>query len=167
MEPNSHQALLETKTYLNDPDPTMRDLALEEQSAQLTTLQTLLRSFPPLLLPPSTTGSYNALIELKSGVGGAESSLFLTDLLRMYVRFAESRGWRTKVSMGSGAEGGGVKEASVEVRSGSGGAGGWEDGEGAYEMLRWESGVHRVQRVPATESSGRVHTSTAVVIVRP
>lgn len=132
----------------------MRELAVEEEAAQLDVLKGLVASFPTLLIPPSETGSYNALIELKSGVGGAESSLFLNDLLRMYVRFAEGHGWRTQVNMGSSSEGGGVKEASVEVK-----------GEGAYDHLRWESGVHRVQRVPATESSGRVHTSTAVVIV--
>jgi peptide chain release factor 1 len=144
---------LETRAYLEDPDSSMRELALEEEAAQIEILRALAISFPSLLIPPSETGSYSCLLELKSGVGGAESSLFLNDLLRMYTRFAEDNGCRTSVSMSS-SEGGGLKEATMAVR-----------GEGAYDALRWESGVHRVQRVPATESNGRVHTSTAVVIV--
>lgn len=132
----------------------MRELAIEEEASQLSTLKDLSESFPKLLIPPSNTSSYDALIELKSGVGGAESSLFLTDLLRMYTRFAEINGWRAKVSMGTLLEGGAARDASLEIK-----------GKGAYDTLRWESGVHRVQRVPATENSGRVHTSTTVVIV--
>lgn len=132
----------------------MRELAVEEQTPQLDILQGLISSFPSLLMPPSETASYNTLIELKSGVGGAESSLFLNDLLRMYTRYAEHNGWTTQVNLGNSTDSGGTKDASIDVK-----------GEGSYENLRWESGVHRVQRVPATEAGGRLHTSTAVVIV--
>ena len=92
-------------------------------------------------------------MELKSGVGGSESSLFLSDLLRMYQRLAHSNNWKSSVVAKNSIEGGGIKDAIVEIK-----------GETAYDTLRWESGVHRVQRVPATESSGRTHTSTVAVV---
>ena len=100
----------------------------------------------------------SALIELKAGVGGSESSLFCADLLRMYTRYAHARGWAPAVVSANASDQGGFKDAILEIT-----------GAGAYEALRAESGVHRVQRVPATESSGRVHTSTvaAVVSLRP
>jgi peptide chain release factor 1 len=91
---------------------------------------------------------------LKSGVGGSESSLFLAELLRMYTRLADSMKWRTQVVASNESDGGGVKDAILEI-----------NGPGSYDMLRWESGVHRVQRIPATEASGRVHTSTVAVLV--
>jgi len=93
-------------------------------------------------------------MELKSGVGGSEAGLFLTDLLRMYLRLANGRRWKATVVAQNDSDGGGTKDAIVEIK-----------GEGAYDALCWESGVHRVQRVPATEASGRVHTSTAAIIV--
>lgn len=116
--------------------------------------------FPTLLIAPSTTKHFSALVELKSGVGGDEAALFVADVLRMYTRLASTRGFRVEtVSIsqleGSKGSGGGIKEAIIEVQ-----------GEGAYDVFRWESGVHRVQRVPATESQGRVHTSTITVMVR-
>jgi peptide chain release factor 1 len=133
----------------------MRELAFEEKEAQIKILRSMLSTiWPKLLIPQSTSSSYGALVELKNGVGGSESSLFLDELLRMYVRYAQSKGWSVKANLGSESEPGGLKEASIEVK-----------GEGAYDSFQWESGVHRVQRVPATESSGRVHTSTAAVIV--
>jgi peptide chain release factor 1 len=95
-------------------------------------------------------------MELKSGVGGSESSLFLADLLRMYQRLANSRRWKAQIVTKNDLESGGIKDAVLEIK-----------GEEVYDTLRWESGVHRVQRVPATEASGRVHTSTVAVIVLP
>ena len=96
-------------------------------------------------------------MELKAGVGGDEASLFVSDLLRMYGRVAETNRWNVEVIAKEETESGrGTKNAVLEVR-----------GEGAYDALRWESGVHRVQRVPETERSGRVHTSTAAVVVSP
>ena len=114
----------------------------------------LYTKLPELLVPPSQTTGLSALVELKPGVGGSESSLFCQDLLRMYSRWATLRGWTAKPVALEEREGGGLKHAMLEIAGG-----------GAYEWLRWESGVHRVQRVPATESAGRVHTSTVQVIV--
>lgn len=93
-------------------------------------------------------------MELKSGVGGSEASLFLTNLLRMYQRYAHTMRWKANVVASNENEGGGTKDAVIEF-----------EGKGAYDALRWESGVHRVQRVPATEASGRVHTSTVAIVV--
>lgn len=140
---------------MQDPDPTMRTLASEEFSSLAHTLSThISTTFPSLLVPPSSTRDLHALLELKAGVGGSEAALFLLDLLRVYVRYAGSVGWRTSVIQSSETESGGMRDAILEIK-----------GEGAYDALRWESGVHRVQRVPATESSGRTHTSTVAVIV--
>ena len=134
----------------------MRALAVEEHNSLTNSLTELVETtVPSLLVPPSTTSHMSAMLDLKSGVGGSEASLFLADLLRMYLRLANVRGWKASVvSQNDASDGGGLKDALVEVK-----------GEGAYEALRWESGVHRVQRVPATEASGRVHTSTVAVIV--
>ncbi|KAG6914824.1 hypothetical protein DXG01_015125 [Tephrocybe rancida] len=154
---NTRQLLEETNALLEDPDETMRALALEEHEALSTTLTSLVETtVPSLLIPPSTTTHLSAMLELKSGVGGSESSLFLANLLRMYLRLANVKRWQTTVVSQNENEGGGIKDAIVEVK-----------GEGSFEALRWESGVHRVQRVPATEASGRVHTSTVAVIVLP
>jgi peptide chain release factor 1 len=135
----------------------MQKLAQEECSRLQSDLTHIVNiTFPDLLKPHSTTSHLSALVELKSGVGGAESSLFLSDMLRMYQRYADSapEGWRASLVSTNENEGGGLKEAILEVT-----------GPGAYDALRWESGVHRVQRVPATEASGRTHTSTVAVIV--
>lgn len=117
----------------------------------------LLNELPRLLLPQTESTSHlSALLELKIGVGGTESSLFLTDMLRMYTRYSATKNWVvTTISMNEN-DAGGAKEAIIEVK-----------GRGSYDALRWESGVHRVQRVPATESGGRTHTSTVAAIVRP
>ena len=133
----------------------MRSLASEEFNALSDTLSKTVKTiFPALLIPPSTTCHLSALMELKSGVGGSESSLFLSDLLRMYQRLAHSNNWKSSIVAENNLESGGIKDAIVEIK-----------GETAYDTLRWESGVHRVQRVPATEASGRTHTSTVAVVV--
>lgn len=137
----------------------MRALAEEEHTTLTDTLTlTLTQTFPHLLTPPSTTTHLGALMELKSGVGGSESSLFLSELLRMYQRVANSNQWITQIMSQNDLDGTshGIKDAVVEIK-----------GRGAYDALRWESGVHRVQRVPATETSGRVHTSTVAIVVLP
>lgn len=110
--------------------------------------------WPSLLVPASKTAHLSALIELKSGVGGSESSLFVADLLKMYTRFANLVNWQTQLVSHNEIGGGAVKDAILEVK-----------GRGSYDNLKWETGVHRVQRVPATEASGRVHTSTVAVLV--
>lgn len=133
----------------------MRALANEEYTSLLNSLNHHIDVvFPSLLVPKSTTASLSALLELKSGVGGSEASLFLSDILRMYTRFAQCNDWSTKLLAKNELDSGGLKDAILEVA-----------GEGAYDALRWESGVHRVQRVPATDASGRVHTSTVAVVV--
>ncbi len=110
----------------------------------------------PLLIPRDPLDDRPAIFELRAGTGGDEAALFAADLLRMYTRFIERRGWRIEAISHSDATLGGVKEAVFKVR-----------GDGAFGILRWESGVHRVQRVPATESQGRIHTSAATVAVLP
>ncbi|KIK03291.1 hypothetical protein K443DRAFT_485617 [Laccaria amethystina LaAM-08-1] len=153
----TRQLLDNTTPLLDDPDPTMRSLALDEYNSLTATLTRCLEStFPSLLVPPSTTSHLSALMEMKSGVGGSESSLFLADLLRMYQRLANVNRWKAQVVAQNDNDGGGTKDAIIEIK-----------GDGVYDALRWESGVHRVQRVPATESSGRVHTSTVSIVVLP
>ncbi|KAI6032607.1 hypothetical protein F5J12DRAFT_902450 [Pisolithus orientalis] len=147
----ARESLLETFPLLSDPDETMRALASDEYTSLYDSLSRhLSATFPSLLVPPSPTRSLFALLELKAGVGGSEAALFLTDLLRVYVRYATSRGWQSSIVQSSEVTGGGLRDAIVEIKA-----------------LRWESGVHRVQRVPATEASGRVHTSTVTTIVLP
>ncbi|KIL64927.1 hypothetical protein M378DRAFT_186564 [Amanita muscaria Koide BX008] len=153
----NHQSLTETTSLLTDADPGMRGLAEDEYQHLSNTLTDMLKkTFPSLLIPPSETAGLSALMELKSAVGGSESSLFLANLLRMYLRLADAKGWKTVIVSKSDTDEGGVKDAVVEFK-----------GEGSYDDLRWESGVHRVQRVPTTEAQGRVHTSTVAIIVLP
>jgi len=134
----------------------MRSLAVTEQASLLESISgQITNKFPSLLLPPSTTSEHFALMELKAGVGGDEATLFVSDLLRMYGRLGELNGWQVEVISKEQTDSGkGTRNATLEVR-----------GEGAYDMLRWESGVHRVQRIPETEKSGRLHTSTAAIVV--
>lgn len=133
----------------------MRSMA-EEEYATLSENMTQMveNTFPSLLVPPSDTAHLSAIIELRAGVGGSESALFTADLVRMYTRTAQSQGWSVTMLGSNALETGGMRDAIMEVK-----------GEGVYDALRWESGVHRVQRVPATEASGRVHTSTVSVMV--
>ena len=116
-----------------------------------------------LLVPRDATDAKDALLEIKSGEGGEESALFAGDLLRMYTRFAEQRGWRVERLDATGSDLGGYKSVTVAVKA----RGTPEPGEAPYALLRFEGGVHRVQRVPVTESQGRVHTSAAGVLVMP
>ncbi len=116
-----------------------------------------------LLLPRDPDDDRDVILEVKAGEGGTESALFAADLLRMYLRYAERRGWRTEVLDSTESELGGYKDVSVAVSS----RGTPAPGEGVFARLKYEGGVHRVQRVPVTESSGRVHTSAAGVLVLP
>jgi peptide chain release factor 1 len=124
--------------------------ALEHRIAQLET------AIQFAILPPDPLEGRDALLEIRAGTGGDEASLFAADLLRMYTRFAESRGWRTEVLETSPSEVGGFREVVAKI-----------SGEDVFRILKYESGVHRVQRVPATEAQGRIHTSTATVAVLP
>ena len=140
---------------MEDPDETLRLLASEDDRTFTGTLNDLVENvFPSLIIPPSDTGHFSALMELKAGVGGSESNLFLGELMRMYLRYAQSVKWKTATLSSLEPAEGGVKNAVVEFK-----------GPGAYDSLRWESGVHRVQRVPATDANGRVHTSTVAIVV--
>lgn len=109
-----------------------------------------------LLVPKDPTDSNDAIVEIRPGAGGDEAGLFAAELLRMYTRYAERKGWKVDINSISKSELGGIKEAIIEIK-----------GDGAYGQLKYEGGVHRVQRVPETEKSGRVHTSTASVAVLP
>src|SRR6185369_16402211 len=108
------------------------------------------------LVPPEATDSRNTIIEIRAGAGGSESALFAADLYRMYTRYAESRGWKVEAMDSSPSDLGGFKEIIFAVT-----------GNNVFKRLKWESGVHRVQRVPATEAQGRIHTSTCTVAVLP
>lgn len=137
-------------------DPEMRDLAQEELQAAKEQIEELEQKIRILLLPKDPNDSKNVIIEIRAGVGGEESALFAHSLTRMYNMYAENRGWKVEINSANETELGGTKEISFTVQ-----------GEGAWSRLKFESGVHRVQRVPETESGGRVHTSTATVAVLP
>ncbi|KIP08759.1 hypothetical protein PHLGIDRAFT_68880 [Phlebiopsis gigantea 11061_1 CR5-6] len=154
---NTRELLKETDVLLQDPDPTMRSLAADEHGELLDKLSSLAeKTFPSLLVPPSKTAHLSSMVELKAGVGGSEAALFLGEVMRMYTNLSQTMGWQAAIVAKNLTEHGGVKDAIVEIK-----------GDKVYDMLRWESGVHRVQRVPLTESGGRVHTSTVAVLVMP
>jgi len=137
-------------------DPEMRELAQQELAQAKEDIQRLEREIKILLLPRDPNDGKNVIMEIRAGVGGEESALFAHSLTRMYTMYAEKRGWRVEINSASETELGGVKEISFTV-----------EGDGAWSRFKFESGVHRVQRVPETESGGRVHTSTATVAVLP
>lgn len=137
-------------------DPEMKELAQEEYLQAKEDLLRLEGALQILLLPKDPNDRKSVIMEIRAGVGGEEAALFGHSLYRMYAMYAESQGWRTEIDSISETELGGVKEISFTI-----------EGDGAYSRLKFESGVHRVQRVPETESGGRVHTSTATVAVLP
>jgi len=137
-------------------DPEMRDMAEDEIKAGKARVETLEAELQVLLLPRDPDDGRSLFLEIRAGTGGDESALFSGDLLRMYTRYAEQRGWRVELVSESPSELGGYKEVIARI-----------DGEGAYGRLKFESGAHRVQRVPATEAQGRIHTSACTVAVMP
>lgn len=137
-------------------DDGLRELAQEELSELKDKLASLEQELKLLLLPKDPNDDKSVIVEIRAGTGGEEAGLFAADLLRMYTRYAERRGWKTELMSSVETGIGGFKEAVLSV-----------DGKGAYSRLKFEGGVHRVQRVPATESSGRIHTSAATVSVLP
>jgi peptide chain release factor 1 len=137
-------------------DAEMRALAQEELEGLTARRDKLEAELKLLLLPKDPNDEKNVILEIRGGTGGEEAALFAGDLYRMYMRFAERQGWKLEVMSLSEAGQGGLKEVIVNV-----------EGRGAYSKMKYESGVHRVQRVPATEASGRIHTSTATVAVLP
>ncbi len=140
----------------NESDPDMRELAREELRSLEDREEGCEQRIKLLLLPKDPNDAKNIILELRAGTGGDEAALFAGDLFRMYMRYAERVGWRAEVMSMSEGTAGGMKEAIVLI-----------EGKDVYSRLKFESGVHRVQRVPATEASGRIHTSAATVAVMP
>ena len=152
----AEQELAEARELANGDDPEFAAEARAEVARLDAEVDELQKALLPLLIPRDPLDDRPAIVEIRAGTGGDEAALFAGDLLRLYTRFIERRGWRIEhISYSDGAMGG-VKEAVFKVI-----------GDGAFGVLRWESGVHRVQRVPATESQGRIHTSAATVAVLP
>jgi peptide chain release factor 1 len=137
-------------------DAEMRAIALDEKAAVEDKLATLENDLRLALIPKDAMDERNVILEIRAGAGGDEAALFAGDLFRMYERFAAKQGWKTEIISASDGTMGGYKEIVAEIR-----------GRGAFARLKFESGVHRVQRVPNTEGSGRIHTSTATVAVLP
>ena len=137
-------------------DPSMRSFADEEVKAARERMESLEAELQKALLPKDPNDDRNTFLEIRAGTGGDESGLFAGDLLRMYTRFAERQGWQVEIVSESSSELGGYKEVIVKLV-----------GQGAYSKLKFESGGHRVQRVPVTESQGRIHTSACTVAVMP
>jgi peptide chain release factor 1 len=137
-------------------DAEMRELALEELKGLDATHEAILTDLRMLLVPKDPNDEKNVILEIRAGTGGDEAALFAADLFRMYSRYAERQRWKLEVMSSSESGSGGLKEVIASI-----------EGRGVYSRLKYESGVHRVQRVPATEASGRIHTSTATVAVLP
>ena len=144
----------EAEELLHDPE--MKEMAQEELAEAKVELEALKEKLTILLLPKDPNDDRNVILEIRGGVGGEESALFAHSLLRMYTMYAESRGWKLEIASINETELGGVKDCSAVI-----------EGDGAWSRLKFESGVHRVQRVPETESGGRIHTSAATVAVLP
>ena len=146
--------LADAQALMSDPD--MKELAQEEYAQAKEDIERLEHEIKILLLPCDPNDSKNVIVEIRAGVGGEEAALFANSLMRMYSMYADAKRWKVEVANLNETELGGVKEVSFIV-----------EGDGAYSRLKFESGVHRVQRVPETESGGRIHTSTVTVAVLP
>jgi peptide chain release factor 1 len=152
------EEISESQVMMEDQqlDPDMRRMASEELQSLESRRHVLETQVVELLCPEDEGNNKNSFIEIRAGTGGSEAALFAGDLLRMYIKFAEAKGLRTELIESHETGIGGIKEAVVLV-----------EGKGAFGFFKYESGVHRVQRVPATEANGRIHTSTATVAVMP
>ncbi|KAK8845521.1 peptide chain release factor 1 [Kwoniella newhampshirensis] len=167
------KSIIDMQPHLNDPDPTLREMfAAEHQDLRSNLDELITSSLPRLLLPPSPTASLPAMMSINAGVGGIESALCTESIARMYIRFAEKKGWKTeeisRVDGTGGKGGGGIRELTIKFEPSPWGGG--DESEGAnevYGLLQWEKGVHRVQRIPPNETLGRIHTSTVAVVVLP
>jgi peptide chain release factor 1 len=144
----------------SDSDPELAEMALAENTDLATEKESLQKEIEVMLLPKDPNDDKDIIVEIRAGAGGDESALFAAQLFRMYTRFAEEQGWRVSVMHTSPTGIGGMKEVIFEVDAGS-------NSEPVYALLKFESGVHRVQRIPETEKQGRIHTSTATVAVLP
>ena len=154
----SNKELLENKSMLEDPDedPEMIEMAKDEIAKSEQEIELLKDAVLVKMIPPEPSENRNIIMEIRAGAGGDEASLFAAELHRMYIRYAEIKGWRIEQMNSSVSESGGFKEISFMVT-----------GDEVYKNLKLESGVHRVQRIPVTETNGRIHTSTSTVAVLP
>jgi len=152
----TEESVAETQLMANDTDREMADLVQEELDSLRSQLGDIESRIRALLVPKDPNDEKNVIVEVRAGTGGDEAALFAADLFRMYGRYAERQRWKIEILSSTETDGGGFREIIFEVK-----------GKGAYSFLRYESGVHRVQRVPTTESQGRIHTSTASVAVLP
>ncbi len=154
---NSLSNLQEAKdVFATEKDEEMREMAREQIEEIEPTIEEMEEKIKLMLIPADPQDSKNAIVEIRGGAGGDEAAIFAGDLLRMYQKFCERRGWKTSISSESEGTSGGYKEVVLKVT-----------GEGVYGVMKYESGVHRVQRVPQTETQGRVHTSASSVAVLP
>jgi len=149
-------AMTEAQELLKTGDGEMRKLALDELESLESKTETLEQQLQKLLLPRDPNDERNIFLEIRAGTGGQEAGLFAGDLLRMYARYAERRGWRVEIMSAQEGEAGGYREVIARII-----------GKGAWSRLKFESGAHRVQRVPETESQGRIHTSACTVAILP
>lgn len=150
------ESIAEAKEMLEMGDEELKELAKMEIAELEDQIPAMEDELKVLLLPKDPNDEKNVILEIRAGTGGEEAALFAQDLLRMYLRYAERRGWKAEIMDANDTGIGGIKEASVLIK-----------GKGAYSRMKYESGTHRVQRVPETESSGRIHTSAATVAVLP
>ena len=150
------KAIEDSEEIVRGADADMRELAQEELKQLQEKCEAIAGDLRTLLVPKDPNDEKNVILEIRAGTGGDEAALFAADLFRMYSRFAERQRWKLEVLSSSESGTGGLKEAVASI-----------EGRGVYSRLKYESGVHRVQRVPATEASGRIHTSTATVAVLP
>jgi peptide chain release factor 1 len=148
--------LAENREMFDDPDPEIRQMARAEADEIRERLPRLEERLRILLLPKDPLDEKNIILEIRAGTGGEEAALFAADLFRMYSRFAETKGWRLEILSSSDTGTGGFKEIIANI-----------SGDKVYSQLKYESGIHRVQRVPATESQGRIHTSAVTVAILP
>ncbi len=150
------EGIAEAEEIIKSDDPELKELATEELEELKARLPELERQLKILLLPRDPRDERNVIVEIRAGTGGEEAALFAADLFRMYSKYAEKKGWKVEIIDSSPTGIGGLKEVVALIQ-----------GKGAYSRLKYESGVHRVQRVPDTETSGRIHTSAATVAVLP
>ncbi len=149
-------SIQDLKSMLKDPDPDIRAMAQEELDEAKATLETLEEALKVLLIPKDPNDDKNVIIEIRGAAGGDEANIFAGDLYRMYTKYAESQGFKIEVIQAVEADAGGFSQIEFSM-----------SGQQVYALLKYESGAHRVQRVPQTESQGRIHTSTATVVVLP
>ncbi len=151
-----NQEIENSKSLLNDPDQEIRKMAREEISSLEKELEQLKENLKLLLIPKDPNDEKNIILEIRAGTGGDEATLFAADLFRMYLKYAELKGWKTEIMSQNPTGVGGFKEVILLI-----------EGDRVYSYLKYESGIHRVQRVPETESQGRIHTSAVTVAVLP